>query len=154
VAADALRHAAEPSAPQVPQQRRLPDQPNREAGRLGSSQGRQQRQLRERLQRQVLRLIDEEGHWAPLLRLMPEALVQLGQHGAKRVHLHRDLETAGQQDEELPEGETRLPEHHRRTRRRGETRQIRVYHCRFADPRGARDDHKALAGGDASRQGV
>jgi hypothetical protein len=154
MAADALRHAAAPAAPQVPPQRRLPDQPNREAGRLGSRPGRQQRQLRERLQGQVVRRIDEEGHWAPLLRRLPEALVQLGQHGAQRVHLHRDLETAGQQDEELPEGETRLPEHHRRRLRRGETRQIRVDHGRFADPRGAREDHKALAGGDSRRQGV
>ena len=154
MAADALRHAAEPPAPQVLQQRRLPDQPNLEEGLLGGRQGHQQRQLPKGLQGQVLRLIDEERHRAPLVGLVPEPLLQLGQHGAQSVHLHRDIKTAGQQGEELPEGETRLPEHHRRELRRRDARQIRVHHRRFADPRDARDDHKTLAGGDPSRQGV
>jgi hypothetical protein len=79
---NALRHAAQPPAPQVLLQRGLPDQDNLQEGLLGSSQGRQQGQLREGLQGEVLRLIDEECHRAPLLRLVPEALLQLGQHSS------------------------------------------------------------------------
>ena len=151
MAADALRHAAAPPAPQVLQQCWLTDQPNLEERLLGGGQGHQQRQLLEGLQGQILGLIDEEYHRATLVGLVPEVLLQLGQHGSQSVHLHWDLETVGQQSEELPEGEMRLPEHHRRLLRRYDVRQIRVHHRGFANPRGARDDDKALVGGDPSR---
>jgi hypothetical protein len=154
MAADALCHTPEPPALQVLQQCRLTDQPNLEERLLGRGQGRQQRQLLEGLQGQILCLIDEECHWATLLGLFSEALLQLGQHDSQSVHLHRDIETTGQQGEELPKGKTRLPEHYRRMLRRCDVRQISVHHRGFADPWGARDDYKALAGGDPSRQGV
>ena len=152
MAADALRHAAEPPAPQV-LQRRLPDQPNLEEGLLEDVRGTSNGNCR-RVSRGGSCLIDEGATGHPWWALVPEPLLQLGQHGAQSVHLHRDIKTAGQQGEELPEGETRLPEHHRRELRRRDARQIRVHHRRFADPRDARDDHKTLAGGHPSRQGV